>query len=108
MSLSCNNVQDYVTLYKDGVLSEETCRQVEEHLAGCKECRGYYREYNGMNTSVPEPAALEPREDADFAAVAKKIRHRKNVSLLLSAAGMLAVMAGTAYLSHLLFPRKKD
>lgn len=108
MSLSCSNVQDYVTLYKDGVLSDETSAEVEEHLKNCRECKNYYREYDGMNTSVPEPQALEPNENAEFAEVAKKMRKRKNTAALLTAAGVLAVMAGTAYLSHLLFPRKKD
>lgn len=107
MSLSCNNVQDYVTLYKDGVLSDETCAQVEEHLADCKECKAFYREYDGMNTSVPETEEIAPCENADYAAVAEKIRRKKTASVLLAAAGVLAMMAGTAYLSHLLFPRDK-
>ena len=105
MSLSCNNVQDYVTLYKDGVLSDETRRQVEEHLEDCKDCKKFYREYDGMNTGEPEPEAAVISADADYAAVARRMRRRKTVSVLLSAAGVLAMMAGTAYLSHLLFPR---
>ena len=58
-----------------------------------------------LNTGEPEPETVVLSADADYAAVARKIRRKKTASVLLSAAGVLAMMAGTAYLSHLLFPR---
>lgn len=105
MSLSCNNVQDYVTLYKDNVLSEETTAEIKEHLCECKECKRFYKDYDGLDTAV-RPVENIPTEDANFAEIAKLIRKKKKKVSLLTVAGMMAVVAGTAYLSHLIFPPK--
>lgn len=110
MSLSCKNVEDYVTLYKDGVLSDDTAADISEHLAGCKECRGFYKAYDGMNTSVPvydeESDEYEP-EIAGFAAIAKKLRHKKIKVSLFTAAGVLTALAGTVIVTRMLFKKTK-
>lgn len=38
-TISCAVVQDLLPLYHDGVLSEESCRLVEAHLAQCPRCQ---------------------------------------------------------------------
>ena len=38
-TISCAVVQDLLPLYHDGVLSEESGRLVEAHLAQCPQCR---------------------------------------------------------------------
>lgn len=37
--MKCNIVKDLLPLYFDGLCSEETCRQMEEHMEQCGECR---------------------------------------------------------------------
>ena len=49
MSLPCNVVRDLVSIYKDGLASEETSDAVELHLKQCPDCRKYYREYDSIS-----------------------------------------------------------
>lgn len=107
MSLNCNNVQDFVTLYKDGVLSEETTAQINYHLSECKSCRDFYREYDGMNTAIANPEKI-PEENVSYAVLAKKIRKKKTTDSLFLAAGMVAVTAAAVVLTHVLFPKKEQ
>lgn len=37
--MKCNIVRDLLPLYFDGLCSEETCRQLEEHMEQCGDCR---------------------------------------------------------------------
>lgn len=37
--INCNNLCDVLSDYIDGELSEELCRRIEEHMAGCEHCR---------------------------------------------------------------------
>lgn len=40
---SCNVIRDLMVLYEDHVCSEESRQMVEEHIAGCEECRKIYQ-----------------------------------------------------------------
>lgn len=43
-NIPCEIIRDLMVLYDDSVCSEETKREIEEHLAECEVCRAYYRE----------------------------------------------------------------
>ena len=46
MGLNCEVARDLVSLYKDGLASPVTMREVKEHIGGCAACAAYYREYD--------------------------------------------------------------
>ena len=54
MSLSCDVVMDLVSIYKDGLASQDTARLVKEHLRHCPDCRKYYRQYDAVNRMAPQ------------------------------------------------------
>lgn len=37
--ISCKNLWDSLSDYIDGELSDELCRRIEQHMAGCEHCR---------------------------------------------------------------------
>ncbi len=37
--ISCKRLWESLSDYIDGELSEELCRKIEEHMAGCEHCR---------------------------------------------------------------------
>ncbi|MDD6035916.1 MAG: zf-HC2 domain-containing protein [Lachnospiraceae bacterium] len=78
MSLSCNVVQDLIVLFQEGVVSEETRRDIRAHLKECRECRRVYREYAFLNReefhSAKEP---KPERELQYGEVAARIRKSK-------------------------------
>ena len=51
--LSCHVVEDLLPLYLDGVVSEATGQDIEEHLAGCPACAAKLEE---LHAPAPELA----------------------------------------------------
>lgn len=39
MKITCEIIQDLLPLYVDGMLSDDSCHLVEEHLKGCQDCK---------------------------------------------------------------------
>ena len=71
--IPCNVIRDLIVLYEDDVCSDESRQMIEEHIAGCEECRRLCR----MAQSGLPPVALkeENRRDDDvdeFLALAKR------------------------------------
>lgn len=58
--IPCNVNKDLLPLYVDNVCSEESKGMVEEHLAGCEECRGYY---DALREGIPEEKIAEEKEE---------------------------------------------
>ncbi len=50
MKLSCEIIKDLLPLYHDGVCSDESKTVVEEHLAGCEDCKAELQSMNGALT----------------------------------------------------------
>ena len=59
--LSCHVVEDLLPLYLDGVVSEATGQDIEEHLAGCPACAAKLEE---LHAPVPELAGDDREDDA--------------------------------------------
>lgn len=78
MSISCNAVQDLIVLFQENTVSEETRREVRNHLKECRACRRVYREYAHLNQEElhfePEP---RPEPELHYRELAARIRKRK-------------------------------
>ena len=48
--MKCEIIRDLLPLYIENLCSEESCREVEAHLASCGRCRA---EYRNMTAEVP-------------------------------------------------------
>lgn len=90
MALNCNNIRDYVPLYKAGALSGETVSEINEHLSSCEECKGYYEQCGAQS------AEKEPREKR---LTVKKVLNKKTGITAAAAVGIMAIAAGIAYLA---------
>jgi hypothetical protein len=90
--------------YLMATLSDQERQQVEEHLAGCPDCRGEVeslKEWTTALEAVPEAMLLDgPPEDADLLlqrtlrqvrGEASGRRHRRTAVMALAAAAVLAV-----------------
>lgn len=78
MSISCNAVQDLIVLFQEKTVSDETRREIRNHLKGCRECRKIYREYANLNQEELhfEPETM-PEAEFSYGDLAARIRKRK-------------------------------
>lgn len=60
MKLPCELVQDLLPLYHDGVCSEVSKKNVEEHLGSCEKCRGMLKNLDGEFEIAGEMEAAKP------------------------------------------------
>lgn len=85
MNLDCNIVKDLVSLYKDGVVREETKRAIALHLKECEVCKQYYKSYEPIQTiNIKTQSIPEYDIKKEYSDLAKKIRHRRNGIILVS------------------------
>lgn len=71
MKYDCELIQDIVSLYKEGVLSNRSQEIVNDHLRECPVCRNFYDSYSSIEEEkkgTPDP------ETKAFSAFASKIR----------------------------------
>jgi hypothetical protein len=81
--LACHIVKDLLPSYIDGLLSEETAREVSEHLAGCEDCEALHE-----RLAIPiteNPPGGEADKEVNFL---KKIK--KNTRRIKVVAGIFA------------------
>lgn len=88
-------VKDLLPLYADDVVSDESKKMVEEHLANCTECKNYYDSLT--DNSIPQ----ESRKRIDDKNAIKKIKKaftlKKLKVMFLSAVLVAAVSFGLFY-----------
>lgn len=78
MNVSCEVVRDLLPLYAEGLASEGSRTLVEEHLAGCPDCR---KTLEALRTPpAPAPEGAEP-----LRAVKRDLRRRRLRAALLAA-----------------------
>ena len=80
-TLDCNIVKDLLPGYIDQLTSEETNRQIEEHLANCQDCR---KEYEAMKT--PETHVDQTRQINYLKKIRRIVVAVLGLAVLLSAA----------------------
>ena len=78
MSMSCNVVQDLIVLFQENTVSEETRREVRDHLKECRACRRVYREYAHLNQEeLHFESETRPEYESNYEALAARIRKSK-------------------------------
>lgn len=95
MKLQCSIVRDFVSLYHDKEVSDETKKQIKKHLKTCEECKKYYKGYK-VATPVKLPMGFDFSEidSGDYGQLLKKIRVRRLVSTLSMAVYILVSLVG--------------
>ncbi len=81
--MKCTIAKDLLPLYADGLCSEETAKQLEEHLRECPDCEAQLRHYR---TDL-EKTASEKENEAEIKPmkkVRKKLKRRKIIAIVLS------------------------
>jgi hypothetical protein len=59
-ALSCDAAHDQITLLLYGELSDEACHQLEQHLAGCSECRDELEVTRALSSAMAILPVREP------------------------------------------------
>jgi len=57
--MKCEIIKDLLPSYIDGLTSDVSNEAVEEHLAGCEDCRTYYEEMKQQGPAILEKAGRE-------------------------------------------------
>jgi len=97
--LTCNVVKDLLPSYVDELVSEETAREIAEHLTGCADCQTAYERMKAPVVPIIE----QDRKEIDYL---KKIRAKTKSRVLkysvictsvvvLAAVFMFIVVSGT-------------
>lgn len=84
----CKLVEDFLPLYIDGALSEESEQFVRAHLAACSACRE--KEQALLSAARAVPASVPPAEGQPLARIRKKFTRK---TLLISAIAVLVCAA---------------
>mgnify|MGYP002650362174 FL=1 len=92
--LSCHVVEDLLPLYLDGVVSEATGQDIEEHLAGCPACAAKLED---LHAPAPELAGDDREDDAIRRAV-KKVNRREKLKVIVSMSVILLAILAAAFI----------
>jgi len=104
--MNCHKIQDLLSEYVDGVLTDDEAALVEEHLDGCPDCRSAYDamvkviKHMGQMERIDEPADLLEKVNArlDRESAPKRFIHslfyplKVKLPLELAAAAILIVL----------------
>lgn len=102
MSLRCDNVRDFVSVYYDGAVSENTEQDIKEHLHKCKSCREFYRDYK----KVMEQSRKSRGDQVfskNFSALARRMKKHENIKITAVAGSLLAAVSTTLLIAKLVF-----
>ncbi len=86
--LKCHIVRDLLPLYQDGLLSEESRLDIEEHLKECADCRELYEKIHSDLAEETENTAVQ---DIDYL---KKVKRKNHQKIILAAVLTIAAIAG--------------
>ena len=110
--MKCEIVKDLIPLYCEGLCSDETKAAVEEHVAGCQDCKGLL-EAAGARFDTPEPETYDLEKAQVLQGVKKRYSRIRWRAVLLAVVIAVAIMSTAAglYASHVyhkLFPDYPD
>lgn len=84
--MKCCIVKELLPSYQDGLTSEETGKDIRQHLAECKECQAYEKEISQKISQAPgEEDALE---------LLKKLRAKIRRSFMVAAVSAAVLLIG--------------
>ncbi len=84
--MKCTIIRDLLPLYCDGLTSADSSSEVEEHLAGCEECRKVYEQMSTKESVINVP-------DRDIKPL-EKVKKRNKGKILLTVLATVAVLCG--------------
>ncbi len=92
MKINCQIAGDLMAPYLDGTCSEDSKRALEEHIAGCENCRGRLER-------MREPAAgMEPAPEAvKLTGYARRVKKRRAV---IAVTAVLIFLAAAGFFVH--------
>ena len=109
--MKCEIIKDLIPLYCDGLCGDETRAAVEEHIAGCEDCRRLL-EAAGAEPAIP-PRTYDEEEARVLRGVKKRYARIRWRAVLLAvgiAAVLIAAVEGVYYFHEhrILFPEHSD
>ena len=96
--LKCNIVRDLLPLYFDGLCSDETRGQLEEHMKRCEECSRLKQSLEA-DQPLPESGGEWGKSVMPLKKIHRKIR-RKNVLITVCVLLLLFLISGTVVLTY--------
>ena len=101
MNITCDIVMDLFPLYKDGLASSDSVKEIRKHLQKCEDCRTFYRRYNYQSKITNRFSKNKPDTSSDYGAIAKRLRihHLWKTTIVLSFTIICAAVALLSYLS---------
>lgn len=88
MKIECDVVKDLLPLYVEQISSEASNRVIEEHLAGCEQCKTIYQEMKS-----PEPHIQYDREPAEsFHKYVKKEKRKLELKVAAVTAAVILLV----------------
>lgn len=102
--IKCNIARDLLPLYFDGLCSDETKGQLEEHMEHCEECRKLMQSLEA-NQPMPEGDEEWDKSIRPLKKIRKKLR-KKNALIAVCVCLLLLLTAGTAVLTYGQITRK--
>lgn len=105
MRINCNAAQDLMQLYVEGLLSGDSKKLVDEHLANCESCKAKFVELQSINAEldgeedvVGVSSAKPNNQDVEtFKSFKRWLGIRRLVTVLLTAAISIAIVIGGIY-----------
>ena len=89
--MNCKIIQDLLPLYRDEVCSQESRHAVDEHIQSCPHCAEVLREMGREENLDRETADVDREKAQVIAGVKRRFSRRKRLSVLATAAAMLAM-----------------
>lgn len=103
-NLPCNIARDLLPLYFDGMCSDETRKQLEEHMEHCEECRKLKQNLEA-DQLLPESGGEWDKSIMPLKKIHRKIR-RKNGLIAVCVFFILLLVAGISVLTYGQIARK--
>ena len=85
MNLPCSVINDLLPLYAENLTSEDTNKLIEEHLAGCADCRAKLE-------ALKQPEAAVPESTAPIKNLKKEIRRRRLLAVGIAALAVFIIL----------------
>ena len=93
--ISCSVVKDLLPLYVDGVLTEESCKLVKNHIDGCPACKVQYEKMKDTSSLVKVKTAS--KEKAVIKRIRNKINLKRWLGICVTALLVIAIALGAFY-----------
>ena len=94
MGITCSVIKDLIPLYVDDVLSEDSRKLVEEHLAGCSDCKDAYE---SLKSGVGSGVNKTNRDKEVIKKLRKKILTKRMIAVGIAVILVTALFLGVYY-----------